>query len=86
MRFGGQCTCSYTKSLKARFNAITGVQIGGENDEEMEELLSSVEFSEGSNGLLLEEGGVGNDEDEFGDGDMVHQPTLVPSESLVVQL
>ncbi|KAK7066033.1 hypothetical protein SK128_011610, partial [Halocaridina rubra] len=62
MKFGGKCSCSYTKSLKARFNAITGVQLGGEKEEELEELLPSVEFSEGANGFLCAEGDCVNDE------------------------
>ncbi|XP_069981182.1 copper-transporting ATPase 1 isoform X2 [Penaeus vannamei] len=79
MRFGGKCSCSYTQSLKARFNAMTGVQLGGESDAEMEELLSAIETNHEEGGGLFEDFGGG-------DWDEVHKPTLVPSESLVVQL
>lgn len=59
---------------------MTGVHLGGESDSEMEELLPK---GKGEGGMFDDScvvivGGGGDDSD---DG-----PTLVPSESLVVQL
>lgn len=56
---------------------MTGVHLGGESDAEMEELLPGVD-------VAGEGGGMFEDESFVGGGD--HRPTLVPSESLVVQL
>lgn len=58
---------------------MTGVQLGGESDAEMEQLLTAIETNHDGGGGLFEDFGGG-------DWDEVHKPTLVPSESLVVQL
>uniref|UniRef100_A0A0P4WHT0 P-type Cu(+) transporter n=1 Tax=Scylla olivacea TaxID=85551 RepID=A0A0P4WHT0_SCYOL len=80
MRFGGKCSCTYTQNLKARFNALTGVHLGGESDAEMEELLPKFELDEvGSLGELYDGG-------SFVVGDCEETATLEPSQSVVVQL
>lgn len=79
MRFGGKCNCSYTQNLKARFNAMTGVHLGGESDAELEELLPKVGIVEGGLGEVYDGGSVVGG----GGGDGA---TLEPSESLVIQL
>ncbi|XP_042232654.1 copper-transporting ATPase 1-like isoform X3 [Homarus americanus] len=81
MRYGGKCSCSYTETLKARFNAIAGVELGGESDAEMEELLPRVDITRGGERGMFEHGIVGD-----GGYGVDDRPTLVPSESLVVQL
>lgn len=79
MRYGGKCSCTYTQNLKARFNALTGVHLGGESDAEMEELLPKFGIDEGGLGELYDGGSVvGGDGEEFA--------TLEPSQSVVVQL
>ncbi|KAG0723969.1 Copper-transporting ATPase 1 [Chionoecetes opilio] len=79
MRYGGKCSCTYTQNLKARFNALTGVHLGGESDAEMEELLPKFGIDGGGLGELCEGGRVvvGGSEESA---------TLEPSQSLVVQL
>lgn len=66
-----------------RFNALTGVQLGGESDAEIEELLPrGGSEGGGGTGWMFEDGCVSVSDDDGGGG----RPTLVPSESLVVQL
>ncbi|CAL4118693.1 unnamed protein product [Meganyctiphanes norvegica] len=55
MRFGGKCSCSHTRFIKARFNVLTGVSMGGEvgDGEELSVLLGGI--GKGKEGEQFEE-------------------------------
>ncbi|KAG7163132.1 putative copper-transporting ATPase 2-like, partial [Homarus americanus] len=57
------------------FNAIAGVELGGESDAEMEELLPRVDITRGGERGMFEHGIVGD-----GGYGVDDRPTLVPSE------